>query len=72
MPHPFPQSQELFERASRVIAGGVNSGIRKLEQPVPLFFTHGKAGRLWDEDKRQDHRCLDLEPENRIALAKFT
>jgi glutamate-1-semialdehyde 2,1-aminomutase len=51
--HPFPKSQELFERASRVIAGGVNSGIRKMEQPVPLFFTHGKAGRLWDEDNNE-------------------
>jgi glutamate-1-semialdehyde 2,1-aminomutase len=53
VPNPFSQSQELFERASRVIAGGVNSGIRKLEQPVPLFFTHGKEGRLWDEDKNE-------------------
>ncbi len=51
--HPFSRSQELFERASRVIAGGVNSGIRRLEQPVPLFFTHGKAGRLWDEDQNE-------------------
>jgi glutamate-1-semialdehyde 2,1-aminomutase len=48
--YSFPRSQELYERASRVIAGGVSSGIRKLEQPVPLFFTHGKGGRLWDED----------------------
>lgn len=50
MAQKFAQSQRLFERASRVIAGGVNSGIRKLEQPVPLYFTHGKGGRLWDED----------------------
>lgn len=47
---PFTQSYQLFERASQVIAGGVNSGIRKLEQPVPLYFSHGKGGRLWDED----------------------
>ncbi len=50
MAQKFAQSQRLFERASQVIAGGVNSGIRKLEQPVPLYFTHGKGGRLWDED----------------------
>lgn len=50
MPYTFSQSQALFERAGRVIAGGVNSGIRKLEQPVPLFFTHGRGSRLWDED----------------------
>lgn len=50
MPYTFPKSKALFERANETIAGGVNSGIRKLEQPVPLFFTHGKGCRLWDED----------------------
>lgn len=50
MPYTFSRSQALFERANKVIAGGVNSGIRKLEQPVPLYFTHGKGSRLWDED----------------------
>ncbi len=53
MAYTFQQSQDLYERASRVIAGGVNSGIRKLEQPVPLFFTHGKGSRIWDEDKNE-------------------
>ncbi len=50
MPYTFPKSQALYERATEVIAGGVNSGIRKLEIPVPLFFTHGKGSRIWDED----------------------
>jgi len=50
MAYAFPKSQELFDRANRVIAGGVNSGIRKLEIPVPIYFTHGKGSRLWDED----------------------
>ena len=50
MPYTFNHSKELYDRATKVIAGGVNSGIRKLEQPVPLFFTHGKGSRLWDED----------------------
>ena len=50
MSYTFSHSQALFERASKVIAGGVNSGIRKLEQPVPLYFTHGQGSRLWDED----------------------
>jgi len=48
--YTFQRSKELFERASHVIAGGVNSGIRKLEQPVPLYFSHGKGCRLWDVD----------------------
>lgn len=50
MSYTFSQSQNLFERAAKVIAGGVNSGIRKMEQPVPLYFSHGKGCRLWDED----------------------
>jgi len=50
MSYTFSQSQSLFERAEKVIAGGVNSSIRKLEQPVPLYFTHGSGCRLWDED----------------------
>ena len=53
MAHSYPTSQKLFERASKVIAGGVNSGIRKLEQPVPLFFSHGKGCRLWDADNNE-------------------
>ncbi len=53
MPYTFENSQALFERATNVIAGGVNSGIRKLEQPVPLYFSHGKGSRLWDEDKNE-------------------
>jgi hypothetical protein len=32
------------------IAGGVNSGIRKMEAPVPLYFDHGRGARLWDVD----------------------
>lgn len=46
----FPKSRSLFERAQRCIAGGVNSGIRKMEAPVPLYFDHGKGCRLWDVD----------------------
>lgn len=50
MPYDFPKSRALFERAQRSIAGGINSGIRKLEQPVPLYFDHGKGSRLFDVD----------------------
>ena len=46
----FARSRSLYERAQRSIAGGVNSGIRKLEQPVPLYFSHGQESRLWDVD----------------------
>ncbi|MDQ3622967.1 MAG: aspartate aminotransferase family protein [Verrucomicrobiota bacterium] len=46
----FSVSRGLYDRAQRSIAGGVNSGIRKLEQPVPLYFDRGKGSRLWDVD----------------------
>jgi len=50
MPYTFAASEKLFARAQRSIASGVSSGIRKLEQPVPLYFTHGAGPRLWDVD----------------------
>lgn len=50
MPHSFTKSAELYARAQRSIAGGINSGIRKMEQPVPLYFDHGCGSRLFDVD----------------------
>lgn len=50
MPYTFFRSQELFERAHGSIAGGINSGIRLLEKPVPLYFDHGDGSRVWDVD----------------------
>ena len=50
MSYTFPKSAELFARAQLSIAGGVNSGIRKMEVPVPLYFDHGKGSRLFDVD----------------------
>jgi glutamate-1-semialdehyde 2,1-aminomutase len=50
MVYRFTRSKELYERACKSIAGGVNSGIRKLEQPVPLYFDRGEGSRVWDVD----------------------
>ena len=50
MPYTFEKSKALFARAKGSIAGGINSGIRKMEEPVPLYFTHGKGARLHDVD----------------------
>ncbi len=50
MPYTFARSAALFQRAQGSIAGGVNSGIRKMEAPVPLYFTHGRGARIWDVD----------------------
>lgn len=46
----YAQSRRLHERATASIAAGVNSGIRKMEQPVPLYFSHGSGPRVWDVD----------------------
>ncbi len=50
MPYTFSQSQQLFERAQQSIAGGINSGIRLMEKPVPLYFEKGAGARVWDVD----------------------
>lgn len=50
MPYSFSRSQALFDRAQRSIAGGINSGIRLLEKPVPLYFEKGDGSRVWDVD----------------------
>ena len=46
----FAISRRLYERATHSIAAGVNSGIRKMEQPVPLYFQRGEGPRVWDVD----------------------
>ncbi len=50
MPDRYANSRRLFERAQLSIAAGVNSGIRKMEQPVPLYFDRGVGSRVWDVD----------------------
>lgn len=46
----YARSRDLFARAQNSIAAGVNSGIRRMEQPVPLYFSHGSGPRVWDVD----------------------
>lgn len=47
----FDKSQQLFEKAKKLVAGGVSSQIRVNEPaPVPLFFTHAQGSRMWDVD----------------------
>ena len=48
-------SEELFERACRVIPGGVNSPVRafrRLER-APFFVTRAAGAHLTDEDGKQ-------------------
>jgi glutamate-1-semialdehyde 2,1-aminomutase len=46
----YAHSKKLFDRASRVVAGGVNSLWRAQQAPHPLFFTRASGSRLWDAD----------------------
>jgi glutamate-1-semialdehyde 2,1-aminomutase len=42
-------SARLFERATRSLPFGVVSSFQKM-QPYPIYLTHGKASRVWDQD----------------------
>jgi glutamate-1-semialdehyde 2,1-aminomutase len=46
----WSRSEELLERARKVIAGGVNSNVRLTAVPRPLFFSHGEGPRITDVD----------------------
>lgn len=54
-----PRSEELFERARRVIPGGVNSPVRAFGSVggTPLFAERGEGAYLFDADGR---RYIDL------------
>src|SRR5690348_7339077 len=55
----YPRSRQLYERATRVIPGGVNSPVRAFRAVggTPLFFVGGHGAHLTDADGR---RYLDL------------
>ena len=45
------QSKALYERACKLMAGGVSSEFRKFGAlPHPLFYTRGEGARIWDAD----------------------
>ncbi|MCP9292443.1 glutamate-1-semialdehyde 2,1-aminomutase [Gracilimonas sediminicola] len=55
----YPKSKELYERASKVIPGGVNSPVRAFNSVggTPLFITRAQGSYLWDEE---GNRYIDL------------
>jgi glutamate-1-semialdehyde 2,1-aminomutase len=55
----FPRSAQLYDRACRVIPGGVNSPVRAFRAVggKPLFFVSGRGAHLTDADGRS---YLDL------------
>lgn len=46
----FSRSTKLHAQALDVFPGGVNSGLRAAEQPVPIAFSHGLGCRVVDVD----------------------
>jgi glutamate-1-semialdehyde 2,1-aminomutase len=48
----WERSRELYERAVRVIPGGVNSPVRSFRSVggAPVFIDHGSGSRVWDVD----------------------
>lgn len=51
--------ERLWERARRVIPGGVNSNVKMEERPRPLFFARAAGSRLVDSDGTEyiDYTC---------------
>jgi glutamate-1-semialdehyde 2,1-aminomutase len=45
-----PRSIARFERASRSLAGGVSSGLRRSAKPFPLYFQRGSGPYIEDVD----------------------
>jgi len=51
------RTRELFERASRVVPGGIHSNIRYM-QPFPYIFERGRGARLFDVDGEEYIDCV--------------
>jgi len=55
MTHPADRNTQLFERAKRVIPGGVNSPVRAFRAVggTPRFITRAQGPYLWDADGKR-------------------
>jgi glutamate-1-semialdehyde 2,1-aminomutase len=51
------RSQELFDKYSSIITGGVHSGFR-FRTPSPIYFTKAKGSKLYDADGNEYVDCL--------------
>jgi glutamate-1-semialdehyde 2,1-aminomutase len=49
------KSEDLFNRAQRVIPGGVNSPVRAFRAVggKPLFIARGEGSHIWDADGKE-------------------
>lgn len=48
--HKTAGSFDRWHRASRSLAGGVSSGLRRSARPYPLYYSHGEGSILTDVD----------------------
>jgi glutamate-1-semialdehyde 2,1-aminomutase len=76
------ESQRWFERAKKVLAGGISSSARSTTTgplPYPLYITHGRGSRIWDADGNEyiDYLCSygscilgHTEPEQHEAISR--
>lgn len=58
----YKNSKEIYERAKKVIPGGVNSPVRafqSVEKEYPIFVRKGKGAKIYDEDRNEyiDYIC---------------
>lgn len=53
------KSRVLYERAQRVLPGGVSSNVKMEERPQPLYFVRAEGARLYDVDGNEyiDYTC---------------
>jgi glutamate-1-semialdehyde 2,1-aminomutase len=53
------KGRRLWERACRVLPGGVSSNVKMEERPQPMFFAHAEGSRLVDFDGNTyvDYTC---------------
>lgn len=59
------RSDELFQRAVKLIPGGVNSPVRSFQKVgrSPLYFSHAEGAYLWDVDgNRYVDFCMSFGP----------
>jgi len=46
----FKESERLYKRSAKVLAGGVSSHFRAFGKPCPMFFDRASGSRIWDVD----------------------
>ena len=65
----FEESARWYERARKVIPGGINSNVRAQSVPVPLFYERGEAGHIRDLDGPHQQRRQANVGRGRSGLA---